>query len=368
MACNVEEVLKEVQDRLDNSKKGSEEYNQLLAVKNQLKIIKTISSRTTDVENTIKNASAPETLNINYGTNENKTLSNLAYRPFTYMNKTFESVEHAYQTYKSGTFDEKTYSDSRWKKVRQGDTIKVAGVKGTKTIDNWNIKLMSKLIRESFKQNPKAVSILLDTENKKLVHNQGDAVWKIRFPELLTKEREYFSELKNSSGDKTGTEMKLDKLAKIDGSKISETEGLWVMRNGNPNFGNPFYTVEPKNKLPGDIKVKDNDTASVMYYDWLKNNIVPDGANKKALDDRREVILNNLDKVRTADKLRYAGTAKRKSINHVKALLAVAEELNKSSINTKTMKTDTVEDLENVVNETPLNKVQEMLECKAKGH
>lgn len=57
------------------------------------------------------------------------------------------------------------------------------------------------------------------------------------------------------------------------------------MRNGNPNFGNPFYTVEPKNKLPGDIKVedKDNGTASVMYYNWLKNNIVPDGANKKHL-------------------------------------------------------------------------------------
>lgn len=337
MACNVEEVLKEVQDRLDKSKKGSEEYNQLLAVKSQLKIIKTVSSKTVDIENTIKDISVPEALNINYGTNENKELSNLAYRPFTYMDKVFESVEHAYQTYKSGTFDEKTYSDSRWKKVRQGDTIKVAGVKGTKTIDNWNIKLMSKLIRESFKQNPEAVSILLDTENKKLAHNQGDAVWKIRFPELLTKEREYFSKLKNSSGNKTGTEMILDQLAKIDGSKISETEGLWVMRNGNPNFGNPFYTVEPKNKLPGDIKVKDNDTASVMYYDWLKNNTVPNGANKKALDSRREVILSNLDKVRTADKLRYAGTAKGSNVNHVKALLAVAEELDKNSINTKTV-------------------------------
>lgn len=222
MACNVEKVLKEVQDRLDNSKKGSEEYNQLLAVKSQLKIIKTISSRTTDVENTTKNASAPETLNINYGTNENKTLSNLAYRPFTYMNKVFESVEHAYQTYKSGTFDEKTYSDSRWKKVRQGDTIKVAGVKGTKTIDNWNIKLMSKLIRESFKQNPKAVNALLSTENKKLVHNQGDAVWKIRFPELLTKEREYFSKFKDSSDNKSSIKMKTDTVQDLE-NVVNET-------------------------------------------------------------------------------------------------------------------------------------------------
>ena len=242
MACNVEEVLKEVQDRLDNSKKGSDEYNQLLAVKSQLRTIKTISSRTNDVENTTETVNSEVTRN----------------------------------------------------------TAVVNDIEKSNTLSN----------------------------NKKI----------------------------------------LDKLAKIDGSKISETEGLWVMRNGNPNFGNPFYTVEPKNKLPGDIKVKDNDTASVMYYDWLKNNIVPDGANKKALDDRREVILNNLDKVRTADKLRYAGTAKGNSINHVKALLAVAEELNKSPINTKTMKTDTVQDLENVVNETPLDKVQEMLECKAKGH
>ena len=201
MACNVEEVLKEVQDRLDKSKKGSEEYDQLLAVKSQLRMIKAVSSEVT----------------------RNTTIVN--------------------------------------------------DIEKSNTLSN----------------------------NKKI----------------------------------------LDKLAKIDGSKISETEGLWVMRNGNPNFGNPFYTVEPKNKLPGDIKVKDNDTASVMYYDWLKNNIVPNGANKKALDARREVILNNLDKVRTADKLRYAGTAKGKSVNHVKALLAVAEELSKSSINTKTMKIDT---------------------------
>lgn len=47
-------------------------------------------------------------------------------------------------------------------------------------------------------------------------------------------------------------------------------------------------------------------------------------------------------------------------------MLVVAEELSKSSINTKTMKTDTVQDLENVVNETPLDKVQEMLEWEGR--
>ena len=59
MACNVEEVLKEVQDRLDNSKKGSEEYDQLLAVKSQLGMIKAVSS---GVENLEKNKLQVEVL------------------------------------------------------------------------------------------------------------------------------------------------------------------------------------------------------------------------------------------------------------------------------------------------------------------
>ncbi len=58
---------------------------------------------------------------------DNRELSNLAYRPFTYKGKKYETVEHAYQTLKSGEFHEATYL-KQW-----GEGVKIRG-KGVKKL------------------------------------------------------------------------------------------------------------------------------------------------------------------------------------------------------------------------------------------
>ena len=101
------------------------------------------------------------------------------------------------------------------------------------------------------------------------------------------------------------------------------------MRNGGPDFGNPFYVgKEPANKKVGDIKVPNNDVATILYWMWLKSGLTPAKASDAeitALDERREELISNLDKVRSADKLKYYGTAKGKKLNHVKALIDISK-------------------------------------------
>jgi len=142
----------------------------------------------------------------------------------------------------------------------------------------------------------------------------------------------------NTASDKISDKDILDILNKIVITRIDPDEGLWVMRNGKPiNFGNPFVTKENYVKKPEDYYVGGNNAASIAYYKWLKYNILPDGYNRdyKVLEKRRNVILNNLDIINNASKLRYSGTAKGEQINHVTALIAIAEDFKNKDINTK---------------------------------
>lgn len=116
-------------------------------------------------------------LNIWYGTNENAWLSNLSERPFIFNDKRFISVEHAYQTWKSGRFDHITYN-----------SYKTGGVKiigRFKANRNINIKLMERLIYESFKQNPEITSKLLELGNVEFEHKYDNSIWKTEFPRIL---------------------------------------------------------------------------------------------------------------------------------------------------------------------------------------
>jgi len=118
-------------------------------------------------------------MNIWYGTNENAHLSNLYRRPFyDQNNRHYVSVEHAYQTWKSGLFDVMTY-EKQW---RCGS--KFIGKKA-KTIDDWNIALMRRLISRSFNQNPEAKNALITTGTEPLTHTQDRGIWQTKFPELL---------------------------------------------------------------------------------------------------------------------------------------------------------------------------------------
>ncbi|RLC26921.1 MAG: hypothetical protein DRH37_11320, partial [Deltaproteobacteria bacterium] len=147
------------------------------------------------------------------------------------------------------------------------------------------------------------------------------------------------------TGDGNKDSALLDRLATVDTSRVVAPKtkaekaagekdpagSEWVMRNGNPNFGNPFYTVAPNNKKPGDMKVADDGSATEAYWNWLMNDVVPAGADKAALDTRRKVILDNLDKIRNAKALLYAGTAKDKDVSHVNALIDISENYGKET-------------------------------------
>lgn len=119
------------------------------------------------------------TINIWYGSNENAELSNIAERPFQYRGVNYFSVEHAYQSLKSGAFDQTTYD-----KYKAGNQ-KIAGKKGTKTDNHWNLRLMRVLVLESFKQNPAAKKALLATGDAKFSHTQDNGIWKTEFPRIL---------------------------------------------------------------------------------------------------------------------------------------------------------------------------------------
>ena len=123
-----------------------------------------------------------ESINVWFGSNENAGLSNLAARKFTLDGKEYFSVEHAYQSWKSGSFDETTY------KKYTGDGQKIIGKK-TKTENNWNIRLMKRIMLESFKQNKEAKDLLLATGDAQITHTQDKGIWATEFPKLLMEVR-----------------------------------------------------------------------------------------------------------------------------------------------------------------------------------
>jgi hypothetical protein len=117
-------------------------------------------------------------MNIWYGTNENAWLSNLAERRFK-RGYEYVSVEHAYQSWKSGSFCPIVYSKP-WEAGK-----KYVGNNGVYKADNWNIKLMERLILESFQQNPGlwGALCLIDEE---FTHSQDRGIWKYEFPRILS--------------------------------------------------------------------------------------------------------------------------------------------------------------------------------------
>lgn len=120
-------------------------------------------------------------INVWYSTNENAWLSNLAHRPIsdTY-GREYISVEHAYQTYKSGKFDANTYN-ADWQPGR-----KIVGKLGTKIKDNWNIRLMERLILASVEQNDWFCDDLcVFHDDVEFAHYQDRGIWKTEFPRIL---------------------------------------------------------------------------------------------------------------------------------------------------------------------------------------
>lgn len=163
-----------------------------------------VSSRANFGENTNQQE---EPLNIYYGTNENKELSNLAYRPFEYEGFRYYSVEHAYQSLKSGIREDTTYLNRKW--IKGG--VKIRGKWEANTKNDYNIRLMKDLIKQSFLQNVDAFEALLKTGNRKLTHNQDKGIWKEVFPKLLMEVREELWDLYNNTEEEAESPRNADK-------------------------------------------------------------------------------------------------------------------------------------------------------------
>jgi len=93
------------------------------------------------------------------------------------------------------------------------------------------------------------------------------------------------------------------------------------------NFGNPFVVKGVAAKGIDMAVAKDAVEASLMYYKWIDKNIIPKGYDTelvKQLNERREFVVNNLDRVNTADALVYWRVPDNK-VTHVDALVAIAK-------------------------------------------
>jgi ribA/ribD-fused uncharacterized protein len=108
---------------------------------------------------------------------EYEFLSNFYYSPFTYKDKKYSTVEHAYQSFK--TLDERQrnriwLAESPNRAKRLGRQVDVR--------EDWEdikLGLMLDLVRAKFQQNPKLAQRLIGTGNANLVegNNWGDTYW-----------------------------------------------------------------------------------------------------------------------------------------------------------------------------------------------
>lgn len=146
--------------------------------------------------------SSDKTMNIWYSSNENKSLSNMAKRPFTYKGVTYNTVEGAFQAAKldySNAYSEAQKTALRKKfSTATGTSAKTLGrsIKGLNKTewDNASSSIMKELIKQSFDQNPDAKRSLLSTGNSTFTHNQEsrNSKWRTEFPRILMEVRSEF--------------------------------------------------------------------------------------------------------------------------------------------------------------------------------
>lgn len=156
----------------------------------------------------VNNNTSTDTINIYAGANENADLSNFAIRSFTIGADEFQSVEQYFQYQKWNYLNDNInkedfeYNSDIADKImntNNGALLKSLGRKfknlDSKSWDNNASKEMKIAIKESFKQNPESLKILLSTGNSTLTHVQDKGKWGKEFPRILMEVR---SELRNN--------------------------------------------------------------------------------------------------------------------------------------------------------------------------
>ncbi len=151
--------------------------------------------------NRIARGETSKTINIYAGTGENIELSNFANRPFDMPYGRINNVESAFQLAKIGFASSDPINDRLITELMSGVTGAQAKALGrqvknlnTKEWDNNSSRIMRELLLESFRQNPKALKLLLDTGNATLTHTQDKGKWGKEFPKLLMEVRKELSQ------------------------------------------------------------------------------------------------------------------------------------------------------------------------------
>ena len=181
---------------------------------NAIRAIREVYSNTVLKRANMTTAKAPEVIpvedtpiNIYAGTGENTDLSNFAERPFypgsAFVKGNFRTVEGAFQAQKLGigynTKYDSPYTGEAGEILKKLEKATGAEARAIgKTIQGLNVAEwdkyssteMESLIRDSFRQNPKALERLLATGNATLTHTQDKSKWGTEFPRILMKVRE----------------------------------------------------------------------------------------------------------------------------------------------------------------------------------
>lgn len=239
----------------------------------------------------------------------NSILSNFSKRPFFIDAgngiETYNSVEQAFQMAKfnhvfnkqgldpeifdkvEDVLDKMSKTTNPYTLQKLGDT---RGILPKEDLEWWDANkkdIMERLMRESFRQNPKALQALLATGNKSLTHSKGSKGWEVWFPAILEKLREEFR------GAQIGDNFNLISNAEIipvlednsvkvyDRSNIAE--GVEITKNGNT------YNISVPSEFDLD---KDRATAFTQaLYD-----LIPSGAEVTSSDDPKSKTILNLVK------------------------------------------------------------------------
>jgi predicted NAD-dependent protein-ADP-ribosyltransferase YbiA (DUF1768 family) len=245
--------------------------------------------------------------NIYAEANQNTILSNFANRPFIFTSTmsgddyVVNSVEQAFQLEKllsSSIWDD----DSRWQEM---DSIrdKIAGAKNAKAaralgrkvpmteedVEAWDSNkrsIMKNIIRDSLKQNPKALQALLATGNSSLTHIQDRSMWRTQFPIILEELREEFrgthiGDNFNPINNAEVIPMLGDNSVKVY-DKSNTDEGVEITKNGN------IYNIS----VPSEFDI---DKSRATAFTQAIYDLIPSGAEVTSNNDpKSKIILNSV--------------------------------------------------------------------------
>ena len=260
-----------------------------------------------------------QTLDIWAGHNPtNADLSNMARRPFRYNGRWYSSVEHAFQAakleYAAPIEQQPIYVQTGFSPSKTNLSSFDAKQFGNRIVgldqSKWDADspaIMKTFIKESFKQNPRALQRLLTTGDAILTHTREreDSRWRTEFPRILMEVRE---ELRKEQGTTLGQQVaaqgNTQQYGVVIDSQLKSNYAQWQQQNPNGlvayrvnydryntqeeaaagRIGNPFSEGQGQENKGADTVQK--------FFDWLTtgNNF----GEAKATEEYRQAIIQKL--------------------------------------------------------------------------